>query len=153
MPPPALGAMLAGERTGGRPLLPHPALSPALLEAADATPACDLTPCRTCGGPIPWPVRKGYKGRLYREARSAYEKRVYCAPACNGGVPPGNRREREIQTVREAERRRALAEARPLETLPPFDGEPCAVCGWPVRRGHPLHFAERPDRALVITAG
>ena len=152
MPPPALGAMLAGERTGGRPL-PHPALSPALLEAADATPACDLTPCRTCGKPIPWPVRKGYKGRLYREAASAYLKRCFCGTACNPGVPKGNRRERELQAVREAELRRALGNGRPLETPPPY-GHECSVCGYPVRKGHPIHRDPRPNRAdLIVVKG
>lgn len=111
------------------------------------TSKAPLTPCRTCGGPIPWRSRKGYKGRWYQETASAYAKRVYCGPGCSPGAPTGHRLERETQAVRAAEFRRALLESRPLETLGPFDGHACEVCGFPVRRGHPVHRNPNPFRA------
>jgi len=95
-------------------------------------------------------MRKGYKGRLYLESESNYRQRVYCAPACNPGAPTGHRRDRELAAVREAERREAEAHLawlrEPQAALGPY-GHLCAVCGVPVRRGHPLHRDPVPERA------
>lgn len=121
-------------------------LLPPDINATVAEAPGPLNPCRTCGHPIPWPVRKGYKGRFYRESASNYRQRVYCAPACNPGSPRGNRIERERQAVQAAE---ARAARRPLpdSVRGPWDGEPCAVCGFPVRRSHPLHRNPNPRRS------
>lgn len=145
-------ALQPGDRRGKRvsPLGPRPSR---VLAPGIRTPACGpFRPCRRCGRPIPWHSRRDAKGRLGPEARSSYARRVYCGQACNGGAPRGNRLAREFEAVRKAARRRSLEDDGPLETPPPY-GHECAVCGFPVRAGHPLHRQERPDRSgpSVIT--
>lgn len=109
-------------------------------------PAHSLKPCRACGRPVAWCLSRGKP-----ISAAMYQQQKYCSVQCAGEASRGPRGavkarwDAALQRIEERERR---GPERPRVVPPPWGGYPCAVCGFPVRKGHPLHYAE-PKRAEI----
>jgi len=67
------------------------------------------------------------------------------------GRPRGSstaRWQRALEQLAERERHPA-----PVQTVAPPYGHECEVCHEVVRKGHPIHYAERPERAEAAVIG
>jgi hypothetical protein len=104
--------------------------------------------------PIPWPRHLSH-GVRRPVSPSAYRARQYCGPQCKrAGAKARTTDERNRRWEEGWQRAQARMRERRPSVVPPPWGHACAVCGEPVRKGHPLHWAmPKEDLPVVSSSG
>jgi len=119
------------------------------MPAIAVAPARTLKACAGCGRPIPWPLAPHGKPI----SPHAYAKRKFCSRPCHTLAqqqPRGKIKVRWDEAFRRAEEReQGRARLGPQVVRPPW-GHECAVCGLPVRKGHPIHRAEPREDVTIV---